>query len=159
LGAQRDRTARCEVGLAVEQALQVHLAAAYLSLDRRACENRERQASLKTINRHHTCGSACAAAGVRSVRRLRPRQILSANADAHLCTAHERAAGVETYDSAQRRHCGNTAGACVYIGNCPSDQVGDADELRGEHVARIAVDVERPAALDDAALFHDYDPV
>src|SRR5262245_31774333 len=42
-GAKRNGAARREIGLAVEQALQVDLAAAYLSFDRRACEDCKQQ--------------------------------------------------------------------------------------------------------------------
>src|SRR5215470_10530288 len=41
--AQRRRAARREVRLAVEQACEAHVAAAYLGLDRHACENRKRK--------------------------------------------------------------------------------------------------------------------
>src|SRR5262249_60544141 len=47
---QRDRTSWCQVGLAVEQACEAHLPAAYLSLHRDAREYREDQASLEHID-------------------------------------------------------------------------------------------------------------
>src|SRR5215468_2825603 len=48
--AQRSRASRCQVCLAVEQAREAHVAAAYLGLDRHARKNRKCERALEHVD-------------------------------------------------------------------------------------------------------------
>src|SRR5262249_36005311 len=144
---QHDRTSWCQVGLTVEQARKAQLSAAYLSLDRDAREYREDQAALEYID------PRSGVVGCGLVQVFRP------DAQAHLGACGKLMGRVDADNRADLRRDLEPPGCRVDRLDRASDQVGGAEELSGEYVARGAVNVERPAALDDAALLHHHDPV